>query len=84
MHILSTKIFQAQETGKICSKLKGVGLGNPWISPIDTMSNYASFLMQSVWMLFSTSKIFYIKNIFNFAFYEGCNKFKFIIIHRAL
>ncbi|XP_011299445.1 retinoid-inducible serine carboxypeptidase isoform X2 [Fopius arisanus] len=36
--------YKAQKAGNIQSNLKGVGLGNSWISPIDSMRSWAPFL----------------------------------------
>lgn len=35
--------YQAQKNGTIQSNLTGITLGSPWISPIDTVLNWASF-----------------------------------------
>ncbi|CAG9833773.1 unnamed protein product [Diabrotica balteata] len=38
-------LYQAIQKGEIKSNLKGVGLGAPWISPIDAILNYAPYLL---------------------------------------
>lgn len=40
--------FQAQKKGEIDSNLKGVGLGDSWISPIDSVLTWAPFLLETV------------------------------------
>ncbi|OAD53440.1 Retinoid-inducible serine carboxypeptidase, partial [Eufriesea mexicana] len=37
--------FKAQENGKIKSNLRGVALGDAWISPIDSVMTWAPFLL---------------------------------------
>ncbi|XP_044014632.1 retinoid-inducible serine carboxypeptidase-like [Aphidius gifuensis] len=39
--------FKEQENKKIESNLKGIALGNPWISPIDSTLSWAPFLLQT-------------------------------------
>ncbi|XP_051168676.1 retinoid-inducible serine carboxypeptidase-like [Leptopilina boulardi] len=39
--------YQAQEKGEIDSNLKGVGLGDSWISPIDSVMTWAPFLLET-------------------------------------
>lgn len=40
--------IQAQEKGTIISKLQGIGLGSPWISPIDSLYHSAEYLLNMV------------------------------------
>ncbi|KAG8038184.1 hypothetical protein G9C98_006509 [Cotesia typhae] len=37
--------YKAQERGTIISKLQGIGLGSPWISPIDSLYHSAEYLL---------------------------------------
>ncbi|CAD6240062.1 GSCOCG00002484001-RA-CDS, partial [Cotesia congregata] len=37
--------YKAQEKGTIISKLQGIGLGSPWISPIDSIYHSAEYLL---------------------------------------
>ncbi|XP_033223608.1 retinoid-inducible serine carboxypeptidase-like [Belonocnema kinseyi] len=39
--------YKAQKSGSIRSNLKGVGLGDSWISPIDSVLTWAPFLLQT-------------------------------------
>ncbi|XP_051168677.1 retinoid-inducible serine carboxypeptidase-like [Leptopilina boulardi] len=39
--------YKAQEKGEINSNLKGVGLGDSWISPIDSVLTWAPFLLET-------------------------------------
>lgn len=44
----TSNYFQAQKDGEINSNLKGVGLGDSWISPIDSVLTWAPFLLETV------------------------------------
>lgn len=46
-------VMQAQKAGTIKSNLKGIALGDSWISPIDSVMTWAPFLLNTV------SKIIY-------------------------
>jgi len=41
-------VLQAQKNGTIKSNLKGVALGDAWISPIDSVMTWAPFLLSTV------------------------------------
>ncbi|KYN23485.1 Retinoid-inducible serine carboxypeptidase [Trachymyrmex cornetzi] len=43
----SISILQAQKTGTIKSNLKGIALGDSWISPIDSVMTWAPFLLNT-------------------------------------
>lgn len=40
--------YKAEKSGTIDSKLRGVGLGDSWISPLDSVLTWAPFLLQTV------------------------------------
>jgi len=41
-------LYQEQKAGKIKVNFKGVGLGDAWISPIDSVLGWAPYLLQTV------------------------------------
>jgi serine carboxypeptidase 1 len=43
-------VFQAIKDGDIDVPLKGVALGDSWVSPIDSVLTWAPFLLQLVWL----------------------------------
>ncbi|XP_072395503.1 retinoid-inducible serine carboxypeptidase-like [Diabrotica undecimpunctata] len=38
-------IYKAQERGELPSTLKGIGLGDAWVSPVDSIMTYAPYLL---------------------------------------
>lgn len=44
---------QDQKAGDIKSNLKGIGLGDGWIAPMDFVNTWAEFLLQTVLLALS-------------------------------
>lgn len=48
LKFMRLSVSQAQKAGTIKSNLKGVALGDAWISPIDSVMTWAPFLLSTV------------------------------------
>lgn len=48
MYLSNMDVLQEQKNGTIISNLKGVALGDAWISPIDSVLTWAWYLLSTV------------------------------------